>query len=45
MMTAPGMIYHQQFLAALRKTREEMAAEGLIHGESVSSLAHPYYSR
>src|SRR5258705_6325844 len=30
-----GIIYHIQFMTGLRKTREEMAAEGLIHGESV----------
>jgi len=30
-----GIIYHVQFMIGLRKTREEMTAEGLIHGESV----------
>jgi len=30
-----GILYHIQFMAGLRKTREEMTAEGLIHGESV----------
>ena len=30
-----GIVYHIQFMAGLRKTREEMRAEGLIHGESV----------
>ena len=31
---ALGIVYHLQFMRALRKTRAEMAAEGLIHGES-----------
>jgi putative membrane protein len=30
-----GIIYHLQFMTGLRKTRESMTAEGLIHGESV----------
>ena len=30
-----GIVYHLQFMKGLRKTREEMTAEGLIHGESV----------
>ena len=30
-----GIVYHVQFMIGLRKTREEMTAEGLIHGESV----------
>jgi len=30
-----GIVYHIQFMTGLRKTREEMTAEGLIHGESV----------
>ena len=29
-----GIIYHVLFMKALRQTREEMKAEGLIHGES-----------
>jgi putative membrane protein len=29
-----GIVYHVQFMVGLRKTRAEMAAEGLIHGES-----------
>ena len=29
-----GLVYHVQFMRALRRTREEMSAEGLIHGES-----------
>ena len=34
-MLALGILYHIQFMTSLRKTREEMRAEGLIHGESV----------
>ena len=34
-MLVIGIIYHVLFMLGLRKTREEMAAEGLIHGESV----------
>jgi len=34
-MLALGILYHIQFMKGLRKTREEMTAEGLIHGESV----------
>jgi inner membrane protein YidH len=30
-----GIVYQIQFMTGLRKTREEMTAEGLIHGESV----------
>jgi inner membrane protein YidH len=30
-----GIIYHLQFMTGLRKTREEMSAQGLIHGESI----------
>ena len=33
-MLALGIVYHLQFMRALRTTRAEMAAEGLIHGES-----------
>ncbi|HKQ24909.1 MAG TPA: DUF202 domain-containing protein [Burkholderiales bacterium] len=33
-MLVLGIVYHLQFMRALRKTRVEMAAEGLIHGES-----------
>ena len=33
-MLVLGIIYHIQFMTGLRKTREEMVAEGLIHGES-----------
>jgi putative membrane protein len=29
-----GIVYHLQFMRALRKTRAEMVAEGLVHGES-----------
>jgi putative membrane protein len=29
-----GIVYHVQFMMGLRKTRADMAAEGLIHGES-----------
>jgi len=29
-----GIVYHIQFMTALRKTRAEMAAESLIHGKS-----------
>lgn len=34
-MLVLGIIYHLLFMTGLRKTREEMKAEGLIHGESV----------
>ena len=34
-MLSLGILYHIQFMAGLRKTREEMTGEGLIHGESV----------
>jgi putative membrane protein len=34
-MLALGIIYHVQFMIGLRKTREAMKAEGLIHGESI----------
>jgi putative membrane protein len=34
-MLAIGIVYHVQFMLGLRKTRMEMASEGLIHGESV----------
>ena len=33
-MLALGIVYHLQFMRALRKTREQMGADGLIHGES-----------
>ena len=33
-MLTLGIFYHLQFMRALRKTRAEMAAEGLVHGES-----------
>jgi len=33
-MLALGIVYHLQFMRALRKTRAEMTAEGLVHGES-----------
>jgi putative membrane protein len=33
-MLAVGIVYHMQFMIALRKTREEMAADGLVHGKS-----------
>ena len=33
-MLVLGIVYHIQFMIGLRKTRAEMAAEGLIHGES-----------
>ena len=33
-MLVLGIIYHLQFMVGLRKTRADMAAEGLIHGES-----------
>lgn len=34
LMLAIGIIYHIQFMLALRRTREDMAADGLIHGKS-----------
>jgi putative membrane protein len=33
-MLVLGIIYHIQFMVGLRRTRADMAAEGLIHGES-----------
>ena len=33
-MLAIGIVYHGQFMLALRGTRAEMASQGLIHGES-----------
>ena len=33
-LVALGIVYHVQFMMGLRKTRADMAAEGLIHGES-----------
>ena len=33
-MLVLGIVYHLQFMAALRKTRGEMRDQGLIHGES-----------
>ena len=33
-MLTLGIIYHLEFMRALRRTRAEMAAEGLVHGES-----------
>ena len=32
-MLVLGIVYHIQFMVGLRKTRVDMAAEGLIHGE------------
>ena len=34
LMLMVGIAYHVMFMMALRKTRSEMTAEGLIHGES-----------
>jgi putative membrane protein len=33
-MLVLGIVYHLQFMRSLRGVREEMKAEGLIHGES-----------
>jgi putative membrane protein len=33
-MLVAGIVYHIQFMLALRKTREHMVAEGILHGES-----------
>jgi inner membrane protein YidH len=33
-MLVMGIVYHVQFMMELRRTRTEMAAEGLIHGQS-----------
>src|SRR5262245_23976724 len=33
-MLVLGIVYHVQFMIGLRKTREQMIADGLIHGES-----------
>jgi putative membrane protein len=34
-MLALGIVYHVQFMGGLRRLRSEMAAEGLIHAESI----------
>jgi putative membrane protein len=34
-MLIVGIVYHLQFMKALRHTREEMKSAGLVHGESV----------
>jgi putative membrane protein len=34
LMLTVGIVYHSQFMLALRKTRAEMTASGLIHGKS-----------
>src|SRR3954471_16383913 len=34
-MLVLGIIYHLLFMTGLRKTRDEMKAEGLIHGQSI----------
>ena len=33
-MLAIGIVYHAQFMVALRQTRAEMTAQALIHGQS-----------
>ncbi|HEU4503367.1 MAG TPA: DUF202 domain-containing protein [Nitrospira sp.] len=33
-MLVLGIVYHGQFMLALRRERQQMRAEGLIHGES-----------
>ncbi|MDR6634841.1 putative membrane protein [Phyllobacterium sp. 1468] len=33
-MLVIGIIYHTQFMLELRRTREKMVADGIIHGES-----------
>jgi putative membrane protein len=33
-MLVLGIVYHLQFMRSLRRIRDEMRAEGLIHGES-----------
>jgi putative membrane protein len=33
-MLVIGIIYHTQFMLELRRTREEMVADGIVHGES-----------
>jgi putative membrane protein len=33
-MLVAGIVYHIQFMLTLRKTRERMVADGLVHGES-----------
>jgi putative membrane protein len=33
-MLVLGIVYHVQFMIGLRKTREQMHAEGLVHAES-----------
>lgn len=33
-MLVLGIVYHVQFMAGIRKVREEMKGEGYIHGES-----------
>lgn len=34
-MLVLGIVYHLQFMTGLRKTREALKEEGLIHGESI----------
>ena len=34
-MLVIGIVYHMQFMMGLRHLREEMRAEGLIHGETI----------
>jgi len=34
LMLAIGIIYHVQFMLALRRTRSDMVASGLVHGQS-----------
>jgi len=38
-MLAVGIIYHSQFMLALRRTRTEMTSQMLIHGESPYPLS------
>ena len=38
-MLVLGIVYHVQFMMGLRRLRESMRAEGLLHGESVFPLS------
>jgi inner membrane protein YidH len=38
-MLVLGIVYHVQFMLGLRRLRESMRAEGLLHGESVFPLS------
>ena len=39
-MLVLGIVYHVQFMLGLRKIRDEMTADGLIHGQSQFPVSH-----